>query len=435
MGRRLCAGATGRVAVIPAGRNRLNGYERRQPRASRASIPPIAGNALSVWSDSSSCSGIEGSGLTPLAPVNRSARTAGMDASARIFQSMIGARYVKFKRRNTEALGDLICGNLGVDDPGIGQEPKYFIYRSSMYITEFFRDLDTEWVHDGSTRNRWVADVLDAMLQEPHDGPSHPPEIFCRLIDQLMSPQDALNEGSSRENALKQLNSVLSREGFEAFYADDGHCYLRHLGTSTVTVLQVNPHRRLTAAESKRRDSLSGYLNSCSEDELIEDVLVPLFRQLGFHRITASGHRDKALEYGKDLWMRFSLPTQNYLYFGIQAKKGKIDSAGMSRGGNHNVAEIHHQALMMVAHEVFDPEINKRVLVDYVFIVSGGEITKAARNWLGNALDAQRRSQVMFLDRDDLLNLFVVTSLPLPGAAVAELQDPWSTLSDGEPPF
>ena len=37
-----------------------------------------------------------------------------------------------------------------------------------------------------------------------------------------------------------------------------------------------------------------------------------------------------------------------------------------------------------------------------------GETTKAARNWLGNKLDASKRSQVMFMDRNDILNLFVV---------------------------
>jgi hypothetical protein len=70
------------------------------------------------------------------------------------------------------------------------------------------------------------------MLTEPHDGPAHPPEIICRLIDHLTNPADALNEGSDRPNALRQLNDVLAREGFEAFYGDDKHCYLilqRHL--------------------------------------------------------------------------------------------------------------------------------------------------------------------------------------------------------------
>ena len=76
----------------------------------------------------------------------------------------------------------------------------------------------------------------------------------------------------------------------------------------------------------------------------------------------------------------------------------------------------------MLGHEVFDPEIGKRVLVDHAFIVAGGEITKAARNWLGNKLDTTKRSQVMFMDRDDILNLFVVTNLPLPDGALPELK-------------
>jgi hypothetical protein len=343
-------------------------------------------------------------------------------------------RSVKFKRRSLDALGALVVGNVGREDAENEEEAKYFPYRSSMYITEFFQELETDYQHDGSTRHRWVADVLEEMLAEPHDGPNRPPETFCRLIDQLMSPADRLNEGQDRPRALMQLNEILGREGFEAFYAEDNHCYLRHVGTQTVTVLAANPHRPFNKAELERRQLLSSYLDSCSEDDLIEEVLLPLFRQLGYHRITAAGHKDKALEYGKDVWMRYTLPTQHVLYFGIQAKKGKLDASGVTKTGNANMAEIYHQALMMLAHEIFDPETNRRVLVDHAFIVAGGEITKAARNWLGNALDATKRSQIMFIDRDDILNLYVVTSLPLPAAALPPApRGPW--LKSDEPPF
>ncbi|MCA0252594.1 MAG: hypothetical protein LCH76_09965 [Actinobacteria bacterium] len=341
---------------------------------------------------------------------------------------------MKFKRRNLEALADLVVGNIGRDDAENEDEAKYFPYRSSMYITEFFRELETEFEHDGSTRHRWVADVLEQMLDEPHDGLTHPPDVFCRLIDQLMSPADRHNEGSDRPRALAQLNDVLGREGFEAFFGDDKHCYLRHVGTKTVTVLAANPHRPFSKAEIERRQLLAAYLDQCSEDDLIEEVLLPLFRQLGYHRITEAGHRDKALEYGKDVWMRYTLPTQHVLYFGIQAKKGKLDASGVTRAGNANMAEIYNQALMMLAHEIFDPEVNRRVLVDHAFIVAGGEITKAARNWLGNALDATRRSQILFMDRDDILNLYVVASLPLPTGALPQTPvDPWA--GSDEPPF
>src|ERR1035441_5085967 len=129
--------------------------------------------------------------------------------------------------------------------------------------------------------------------------------------------------------------------------------------------------------------------------------------------------------------MKFTLPTQHVLYFGIQAKNGKIDASGVTKQGNANVAEIHNQVVMMLGHEIFDPEIGKRVLVDHAFIVSGGEVTKAARNWLGNKLDASKRSQLLFMDRDDILNLYVVTNLPLPSGAWPETEPP----SDDDLPF
>lgn len=147
-------------------------------------------------------------------------------------------------------------------------------------------------------------------------------------------------------------------------------------------------------------------------------MLLPLFRQLGFQRITPAGHVDKALEYGKDLWMKFRLPTLHWLYFGIQAKRGKLDAAGVSKGSNSNVAEILAQVRMMLGHMVFDPETNRRVLVDHAFIVAGGEITKAARNWLGEQLDASQRSQIMFIQRSDILDLYIVHRLALPAAAL-----------------
>lgn len=146
--------------------------------------------------------------------------------------------------------------------------------------------------------------------------------------------------------------------------------------------------------------------------------------------MSVSGYKDKALEYGKDLWMRYVLPTQHVLYFGLQAKKGKLDASGRSGAANANIAEILNQTIMMLGHEIFDPEVSRRVLVDHAFIACGGEITKAARNWLGTRLDATKRSQVMFMDRDDILNLYVVTNTPLPAAAL-----PPEAEADDEIPF
>jgi hypothetical protein len=321
---------------------------------------------------------------------------------------------MKFRKRTLDEIADMICGNFPA-------ETSYFVYRSSSRLTEFFQDSGTSYAHDGSTRAWWVSWVLEEILKEPQPGANIPPETFSRVLRLLMDPEDANNESSDRAGAMQLLNKSLRREGFEAFYAPDDTCYLRHLASGTTpAMLHANPHRPFSQLEVEKRERLGAYLDIISEDGLIEQVLLPLLRQLGFHRITAAGHKDKALEYGKDIWMRFQLPTQHFLYFGIQVKKGKLDAAGVSRAGNANVAEVHNQALMMLAHEIFDPETNRRVLVDHCFIVAGGEITKAAQAWIGNALDDARRSQIMFLDRDDILNLYVAANLPLPGGALPD---------------
>lgn len=330
---------------------------------------------------------------------------------------------MEFKKRTLMALADMICGNFKLEGTA-------FVYRSSSAITRFFDDCETDYAYDGTTRNYWVAETLAKILKEPQPNPNTPPDTFARVIRALMDPADAINEGPERQKALSLLNVDLAREGFEAFFGEDKQCYLRHIETNTIAIPGPNPHRPFSTAELKKREALSTYLNQASEDELIQEVLLPLFRQLGFHRITAAGHKDKQLEYGKDIWMKYVLPTQHVLYFGIQAKKGRLDAAGDSRGETRNIGEIHNQAQMMLGHEIFDPETSKRVLVDHAFIVAGGEITKAARNWLGNKLDATKRSQIMFMDRDDILNLYLVTNLPLPTAAISE-----SPISEDDIPF
>jgi hypothetical protein len=334
---------------------------------------------------------------------------------------MAGSAYVppmKWKPRNLRELARMVVG-----------DAEHFPYRSSKYITEFFEDCELEFVHTGETRPVWAAERIEEVLAMPHPTPSVMPDAFLRIIRRLLDKGEAEGDDVDRAKALAALNIVLAREGWAALYDENGLAQLRHIATNTIAQM-ANPHRPFTPSEVERRDQLLAYLGKCSEDELIEEVLLPLFRQLGFHRITAAGHKDKALEYGKDVWMKYTLPTLHVLYFGIQAKKGKLDSSGVS---TTNVAEIHNQVTMMLGHEIFDPELSRRVLVDHAFIVAGGEITKQARNWIGNKLDASRRSQVMFMDRDDILNLFVVNNLPLPKGALPAVTSGWDDLDDDVP--
>jgi hypothetical protein len=313
---------------------------------------------------------------------------------------------MQFKSRNLKALAECVIG-----------DAKWFPYRSSKYISEFFEDCNLPFRHDGSTRWAWTSDRLAELLNEPSP-PNMLPVRFINLFRNLLDRTQALEGDEERLQALEVLNAPLRREGFDAYFDDANVLHFKHIATKKISEFS-NPHRPFTQDEARKRELLARYLDVCSEDDLIGEVLLPMLRQVGFHRITSAGHADKALEYGKDLWMRYILPTTHVLYFGIQAKKGKIDSAGVSRpGGGGNVAEIYNQVMMMLGHEIFDPETSRRVLVDHAFIVAGGEITKQARNWLGGKLDQTKRSQILFMDREDILNLFVVNNMPLPSGAL-----------------
>lgn len=128
---------------------------------------------------------------------------------------------------------------------------------------------------------------------------------------------------------------------------------LRHMVTKRVSQ-NLNPDRPLHPDEAKKIGNLAVSSDECTEDELIEVVLLPMFRQLGYHRITSAGHVEKSLEYGKDIWMRYTLPTKHIICFGLQAMKEKIDSSSAVKSGNANAANLHNQPLMMLGHGVFD---------------------------------------------------------------------------------
>jgi hypothetical protein len=74
----------------------------------------------------------------------------------------------------------------------------------------------------------------------------------------------------------------------------------------------------------------------------------------------SDGQLTLATEAGRRGGRRRALPTQHRLDFGIQVKKGKLDASDVTKADSATIAEIHNQALMMQAHEIVDPEHNKR---------------------------------------------------------------------------
>jgi len=294
----------------------------------------------------------------------------------------------------------MICGSAG----GSGFEWPNFPYRSSTRLTEFFRNCSLDFIHDGSTRKYWVYNRLDELNRLPVQQPQLPSPQITSVIRELLDPIELKQSEKDPESALVDVNLTLERDGLQAYYDGANRCHIRAILTK-VSSAQESIQMKWSPKEIRRRTQLSEIIDKMSEDDLIQNILQPLFTQLGFMRLSITGHKDKSLEYGNDFWMKYQLPTTHFLYFAAQVKKGKLDSAGHSK--NTNVTEVLHQINMVLKYPVWDPETNKRVLIDHVFIISAGEITKQAKSWLGQHLDMESRRQVIFLDRDDLLNLAV----------------------------
>ena len=310
---------------------------------------------------------------------------------------------VKLKSGTIFKLAEMICGQTGT-------EPERFPYRTMSEIERFFINCDIEGSFSGS-RHPTVRDLLDRINLES-DGSALPGHKAVRVLQELLDPTNFARLGMDVNAALDELNVVLRREGLEAFLDGAGTCQLR-AGTAT-TVGARAPTPGFTKRELELRTEWERYLESASEDEFTEAVLVPLLLHLGFQRVSSAGHEDKALEYGKDLWMKLQLPTSHWVYFAIQVKKGKLDSAGRSKAEHANISEVLNQVRMALDSDVWDPDLNKTVLVDHVYVVASGAITKAAKKLLGERLDRDSRRHIIFMDQEDILNLAAKTNLAQP---------------------
>ena len=320
---------------------------------------------------------------------------------------------MQLKARTLHELAEMVTGGSGSGMFGSSDEQSRwtaFPYRSSSALTRFFQTCDTDHAHGGGSRVPWTEGVLTELNQGPYSRPDLPSDQIIRVVQELMDPMDY--QEKDRDKALAILNATFTRENIQAYLDGAGRCHVRTAdGTSAAIDIKT---RAFTQKDRETRAKWSAYLDSASEDDFTEKVLLPLLQACGYQRITLAGHRDKGLEYGKDLWMKYRLPSSQFIYFGIQVKKGKLDSAGKTKTGNENITEALNQIRMALKNPVMDPEVNRKVLIDHVFLIASGDITKPARNFLGEHLDLEARRQVLFMDRDEILNLLIFTNLELP---------------------
>ena len=312
---------------------------------------------------------------------------------------------MKLSDRTLEGLGKMVVG-----------DARHFPYRTGTAVTKLFKRCGLHFIHDGSTRATWAEHRLAELNLGTAQSVDLPSDDICRVITELFDPDDyddhnshradsqgivSMEEYAAIEDALPALNKLISRHGIVAYLDESGRCHLRSTGTGISTATLTQPMRPLSQEETAQRQKLAVFLNTANEDDFIEKVLVPLFQRLGFRRVSPTGHKDKSLEFGKDLWMKYQLPTSHWIYFCAQVKKDKIDSNNAS--GLKNVSNVLSQARMAVDHPIFDPELGRKVLLDHLFLISAGEITKSARTWLIEHLDTSQRRHIIFMDREEFL--------------------------------
>ena len=316
----------------------------------------------------------------------------------------------------------------GLADMVVGDHA-LFPYRSSYYISQFFEQCGLPFRHDGTSRAWWAAERLAELNEGPPSSPGLPARDLVTVITALFDPYAFDQKKLELEPALDALNVLLKRTGLVASLDASSRCHLTNTGTGAVTTLMEQP-RPLTPGETARREKLTAFLDSASEDDLTEKMLVPFFLRLGFHRVSVTGHKDKSREFGKDLWTKYMLPTGHWIYFCAQIKRDKIDSSAAGKGGSVNVTAVLNQARMGLGHPIFDPDTNRKVLLDHLFIVSGGEITKAAREWLIEQLDAGQRRHIIFMDRTEFLDQAARILMDLQLA-----EPPAAAITDDDIPF
>lgn len=86
---------------------------------------------------------------------------------------------MKLGLSSLKKLSEIVCGNAPFD---------YFPYRSSSVLSNFFTELDLDYIHDGSTRAHWVFSVLTELNDKPSKSANMPSVEIVKVIEQLLHP-------------------------------------------------------------------------------------------------------------------------------------------------------------------------------------------------------------------------------------------------------
>lgn len=122
-------------------------------------------------------------------------------------------------------LAEMVCGAHGTNG---GFEWNNFPYRTSTHLTRFFRSCGLpQYVHDGSTRNYWVFNVLYELNAKASPDSLLPSPELTRVIERLVHPLEFVNTDLDRIAATEDLNNVLRAAGMSFELDKEGRLRLQ----------------------------------------------------------------------------------------------------------------------------------------------------------------------------------------------------------------
>lgn len=141
----------------------------------------------------------------------------------------------------------------------------------------------------------------------------------------------------------------------------------------------VNTHNYLFSHNLPNNDQVERVLikiQGLKEDEIIDNVMLPLLLKMGFHDVKRIAHHGPA-ESGLDIPLFYEFDKFNSrIYYGVQVKA--IDIHTNSRRDGH-AESVSNQLLQALHSKFIDQEDNEEKQADRVILVTARKVNEAAR--------------------------------------------------------
>ncbi len=142
-----------------------------------------------------------------------------------------------------------------------------------------------------------------------------------------------------------------------------------------------------------------------NEDELIQDVLRPIFEFLAFEGITIL-HHSGAPEHGKDMVFYQRDNLNSFIFYAVVACNKKIHTNSSKTSDSGHYAKIIDQVSKCYHEPWRDDNLKREAYIDKVIVVTSSTIADAAMAYLRRWEEKERR-HLIFIDGERLAGLLM----------------------------